>query len=84
MMLMRSFFAMFFQFVYLNRGLKAAVWDDLSLGSTSPLVFRTIQGALMNIIIYAVTRDIPLSMMTIVVNMSMITMTVAGVVLVVY
>ena len=70
MLTMRSVFALSTQLMVVNVNLKSAVWDGISRDSVGPLIFRTIQGSCTNIINYSVTKYVPLTMISIVNNMS--------------
>ena len=50
--------------------MKKAVWDGVDRKSVCPLVFRSFQGTMTNIINYSVTKYIPLTLIAIVNNMS--------------
>ena len=69
MLLMRSVFALVCQAIYVNKELKKAVWDDINKKNVSPLIVRTIQGSISNIINYSVTKYLPLTMIAIVNNL---------------
>ena len=69
MLMLRSGFALLFQLVIVNKELKKAVWDGVDKKSAGPLVFRSIQGTMTNIINYSVTKYLPLTMIAIVNNM---------------
>ena len=69
MLLMRSVFALICQAIYVNKELKKAVWDDINKKNVSPLIVRTIQGSISNIINYSVTKYLPLTMIAIVNNL---------------
>ena len=56
--------------VVVNFKLKKAVWDGISRDTVGPLIFRTIQGSCTNIINFSVTKYVPLTMISIVNNMS--------------
>ena len=82
MLLMRSCFALTFQAMLVNKELKAAVWDGVDRKSAPPLVFRSIQGTMTNIINYSVTKYLPLTLIAIVNNMGpLITLVLAFVIL---
>lgn len=70
MLFMRSLFALTFQLIIVNKDLKPAVWDGVDRKSAGPLVFRSIQGTMTNIINYSVTKFLPLTLIAIVNNMS--------------
>ena len=55
--------------IYVNKELKKAVWDDINRKNVSPLIVRSTQGALTNIINYSVTKFLPLTMIAIVNNL---------------
>ena len=67
---MRSVFALVIQLMVLNVNLKSAVWDGISRDSVGPLVFRVFQGIALNIIEFSVVKYIPMTMISIVYNMS--------------
>lgn len=69
MLILRSGFALAFQAIIVNKDLKHAVWDDIDRKSAGPLIFRSIQGTMTNIINYSVTKYLPLTMIAIVNNM---------------
>lgn len=69
MLLMRSAFALLMQVIVVNKSLKPAVWDGVDRASVGPLVFRSMQGTLTNIINYSVTKYLPLTLIAIVNNM---------------
>ena len=69
MLMMRSGFALVIQILMVNKALKKAVWDDIERKSVGPLVFRSIQGTMTNIINYSVTKYLPLTFIAIVNNM---------------
>lgn len=69
MLMLRSGFALLFQLIIVNKELKKAVWDGVDKKSAGPLVFRSIQGTMTNIINYSVTKYLPLTMIAIVNNM---------------
>ena len=66
---MRSLFALVCQVIYLNRNLKKAVWDGINRKNSGPLIVRSSQGAITNIINYSVTKFLPLTMIAIVNNL---------------
>lgn len=66
---MRSIFALACQAIYVNKELKKAVWDDINKKNVCPLIVRSSQGAITNIINYSVTKFLPLTMIAIVNNM---------------
>ena len=69
MLLMRSAFALICQAIYVNKELKKAVWDDINRKNVCPLIVRSSQGAITNIINYSVTKFLPLTMIAIVNNL---------------
>ena len=70
------------QVILVNKGLKSAVWDGVDRGSVGPLIFRSIQGTMTNIINYSVAKFIPLTMIAIVNNMGpLITVVLAFIIL---
>lgn len=69
MLLMRSLFALVCQAIYVNKELKKAVWDDINRSNVGPLIVRSSQGAVTNIINYSVTKYLPLTMIAIVNNL---------------
>ena len=69
MIIMRSIFALLFQGLQLNTGLKAAVWDGIHRPTVDCLVARTSLGVAINSINYAVARSLPLSYLAITINM---------------
>lgn len=105
MIAMRSLFAIIFQAMYVNKELKAAVWDGVNRHNSGALVARTVLGVAINSINYGLARYLPLSYLAIAVNMgpfvtlvlayfmlheritafdvTMITMTVAGILVVI-
>ena len=70
MLLMRSIFGLFFVALYANKELKKAVWDDIDRKSVGPLIFRSCQSALGNIINFSVTKYLPLTFIAIINNLS--------------
>jgi len=78
MLFMRSCFAITLQTLYVNKALKKAVWDGVDRKSVGPLVFRSAQGSITNVINYSVTKYLPLTIIAIVNNMGpMITVVLA-------
>ena len=69
MIAMRSLFALIFQALYVNKELKAAVWDGINRHNSGALIARTVLGVAINSINYALTRYLPLSYLAIAVNM---------------
>ena len=69
MLVMRSAFAILCQIIYLNRNLKKAVWDGINRTNSGPLIVRSSQGSITNIINYSVTKFLPLTMIAIVNNL---------------
>ena len=69
-LLMRSVFAITFQAIIVNKNLKPAVWDGVDKQSAGPLVFRSIQGTVTNMINYSVVKYLPLTLIAIVTNMA--------------
>ena len=69
MIAMRSIFAIAFQAMYVNKELKAAVWDGINRNNCGALVARTALGVAINSINYAIARYLPLSYLAIAVNM---------------
>lgn len=67
---MRSVFAIACQIILYNRALKAAVWDGVDRASAGPLFFRSMQGCFSNIINFSATACVPLTMISIINNMS--------------
>ena len=53
----------------MNKSLKAAVWDGVDRNSVCPLVFRSMQGTLTNVINFTVAKYLPLTLIAIVNNM---------------
>ena len=70
LLLMRSVFAITFQAIIVNKDLKLAVWDGVDKKSTGPLIFRSIQGTMTNIINFSLVKYLPLTMIAIVTNMA--------------
>ena len=70
MLLMRSIFALSTQLIMVNKNLKKAVWDGVDKKSSGPLIYRSVQGSITNIINYSVTKYLPLTIIAIVNNMS--------------
>ena len=68
--MMRSAFSLIILCIVVNKGLKAAVWDGIDRKSAGPLIFRTCQGSSTNIINFSVTKYLPLTLTSIVNNMS--------------
>ena len=69
MLVLRSVFALVCQAIYVNKELKKAVWDDVNRSNVCPLIVRSSQGAITNIINYSVTKFLPLTMIAIVNNL---------------
>lgn len=69
MLIMRSAFALVCQVIYVNKDLKKAVWDDVNRTNVGPLIVRSTQGSVTNIINYSVTKYLPLTMIAIVNNL---------------
>jgi len=69
MLVLRSGFALILQAIYVNKDLKKAVWDDVNRKNVCPLIVRSSQGAVTNMINYSVTKFLPLTMIAIVNNM---------------
>ena len=69
MIAMRSIFAIIFQGLYVNKELKAAVWDGVNRHNSGALVARTLLGVAINSINYGIARYLPLSYLAIAVNM---------------
>ena len=67
---MRSAFAIACQIILYNRALKAAVWDGVDRASFGPLFFRSMQGCFSSIINFSATACVPLTMISIINNMS--------------
>ena len=70
MLIMRAAFAIITLIAYYNKELKKAVWDGVDRASSPPLIFRSIQGSLDDLIGFTATAVIPLTMISIVNNMS--------------
>ena len=70
MLLMRSAFAIVCQIIIYNKALKPAVWDGVDRASSGPLLFRSMQGCISNIINFSAAACIPLTMIAIINNMS--------------
>ena len=70
MLLGRSIIAILTLVIWQNRGLKKAVWDSLQCDQLSPLLFRTIQGAITTIIGYACTKYLNLTVIAIIGNLA--------------
>ena len=68
--MLRSSFALSFQILYLNKGLKAAVWDGIDRGKVGILATRTMLAVTRTAISYVVVRELPLSYFAIVINMT--------------
>ena len=68
-LLMRCVFGICIQLVWLNRNLKKAVWDDINRTNSGPLIIRSGQGAVSNIINTAVSKFLPLTMISVVNNL---------------
>ena len=66
---MRSVFGLITQLVWVNKDLKKACWDDINRKSVGPLIVRTIQGSLTNIINFAVTKFLPLTIIGVINNL---------------
>jgi drug/metabolite transporter (DMT)-like permease len=69
MLVMRSMFALVCQAIYVNKDLKKAVWDDINRSNVCPLIVRSSQGSITNIVNYTVTKFLPLTMIAIVNNL---------------
>lgn len=69
MLVLRSIFALICQAIYVNKDMKKAVWDDINRSNVCPLIVRSSQGAITNIINYSVTKFLPLTMIAIVNNL---------------
>ena len=70
MLTLRSAFALTFQVLYVNKDLKKAVWTDINRKNVCPLITRSAQGSITNIVNYSVTKFLPLTMIAIVNNMA--------------
>ena len=69
MLLMRSAIALTTMVVWLNCGLKKAVWNGIKRDQISALIFRSTQGAVTNIISYSCTKYLPLTVIAIISNL---------------
>ena len=69
MLTMRAVIAITTNIVWLNCGLKAAVWDSIQPKQITTLIFRTVQGAYTTIIGYALTKYLNLTILAIVDNL---------------
>ena len=70
MLTMRSTFSISCQIILYNKGLKAAVWDGVDRASSGPLIFRSLQGFISSAISFSAAACIPLTMISIINNMS--------------
>ena len=68
--MLRSTFALSFQIIYLNKGLKAAVWDGIDRGKVGILATRTMLGVTRTVISYVIVKQLPLSYLAIEINMT--------------
>lgn len=79
---LRAAFSMSFQIMLYNRELKAAVWDGVDRASAGPLFFRSMQGVFSNVINFSATACVPLTMISIINNMSpLVTLVLAFIIL---
>ena len=69
MLLGRSIIAITTMILWVNVGLKKAVWDGVKGPNVAALSFRTVQGALTNIISYSSTKYLPLTVIAIINNL---------------
>ena len=69
MLVGRSVIGLFVMIIWLNCGLKRAVWDSLKRDKIRPLVFRSIQGTFTNTILFGSTKFLPLTTIAIIVNL---------------
>lgn len=70
MLTMRAAFAIACLAVVYNKELKKAVWDGVDRKSSGPLVFRSLQGCMDDMIGFTATAVIPLTMISIINNLS--------------
>ena len=70
MLFMRSVLAIGLQTIELNRNLKKETWDTITRDQSPALAFKTFTGMMTNIINYSVTKYIPLTIISIVNNLS--------------
>ena len=69
MLFARSAIGLLVMIFWLNCGLKKAVWDGIKRDQITPLVFRSIQGAVTNAILYGTTKYLPLTIIAIINNL---------------
>mmetsp|Transcript_31552 Transcript_31552/g.41786 ORF Transcript_31552/g.41786 Transcript_31552/m.41786 type:complete len:176 (+) Transcript_31552:678-1205(+) len=70
MLLMRACFSLLILTFAVNKDLKKVTWDPVDRKSVGPLAFRSAQGSITNIINYSVTKYLPLTLISIVNNLS--------------
>ena len=73
MLTMRATFALTCLTIFYNKELKKAIWDDIDLKSSPPLIFRSLQGCYDDFISFTATAVIPLTMISIINNLSPLT-----------
>ena len=69
MLFARSAIGLLVMIFWLNCGLKKAVWGGIKRDQITPLVFRSIQGAVTNAILYGTTKYLPLTIIAIINNL---------------
>ena len=69
MLLGRSVISLVTMVFWQNVGLKKAVWDGITRDQIKPLVFRSVQGALTNAILFGTTKYLPITVIAIINNL---------------
>lgn len=77
-LVMPCVFGICLQVIELNVGLKKAIWDGINKGNVCPLIVRTSQGAISNLISTAVTKALPLTIIGVVSNLAPVIVVIAA------
>ena len=78
LLIMPCLFGIAIQMIELNIGLKKAVWDGINKTNVAPLIMRTCQGVISNLISTAVTKAIPLTIIGVVNNLAPVIVVIAA------